>query len=146
MNLREACDADLPAVLEMAAAFCATAGEAFDGEHTLRQIAGIRAAGFLLVVENGGQVIGMLAAVAAPGLCSPALRMHEVCLWVVPGHRQGHALLLLLREFDRRAEAAGIPSAQLSDLPNSPPSLQRIFRRMGFAPAGSAFIKHYRSA
>lgn len=145
MIVREATDADIVDVLDMAAAFCAHAGEPFDTEHTLVQIAGIRHAGFLLVAEHGGQLRGMIAAVTGPCMCAPVLRMHEVSLWVRPGHRDGHALLLLLREFDRRAEAAGVHSAQLSDLTSSPPSLRRIFQRMGYLPAGTAFIKHFGS-
>lgn len=145
MLVRDATDRDIPTVLDMAEAFCRVADEPFDRGHTLTNTVAIREAGFLLVAENGGNVMGMLAALPAPGLCSPELRAHEVCMWVTPGHRDGHALLLLLREFDRRAESAGIPSAQLSTLATSPPSLTKIYTRMGYAPVGSSFIKRYRS-
>lgn len=145
MILRDATDDDLEAVLAMAREFCAHAGENYHREHTIANITGIRQGGFLLVVENGGNVVGMLAAVAAPGLCSPGLRMHEVCLWVTPGHREGHALLLLLREFDRRAVASGATSAQLSSLATSPPSLTRVYNRMGYTPADSSFVRIFGS-
>lgn len=145
MKLRDATDDDLPDVMDMARDFCAHAGENFDRAHTLANIDGIRQGGFLLVVENGGRAIGMLAAIAAPGLCWPGLRMHEVCLWVRPGHREGHALLLLLREFDRRAVASGATSAQLSSLASSPPSLTRVYNRMGYAPADSSFVRIFGS-
>lgn len=145
MRVRDATDEDLDAVLAMAADFCAAAGENYERAHTLVQIAGIRHAGFLLVAENGGNVVGMLGAVAGPGLCSPDPKMHEVCLWTVPGHRQGHALLQLLGEFDRRAQAAGVSGAQLSSLASSPPALARIYQRMGYEPTDSSFIKRFRS-
>lgn len=143
MILRDATDADLPDVLNMAADFCDHAGRNYDRAHTLANIDGIRQTGFLLVVENGGRAVGMLAAIPAPGLCSPEVTFHEVCLWVVPGHRDSQALLQLIREFDRRAEASGAAEAQLSALTNGPIGLVRVYNRMGYSPADYSFIKRF---
>lgn len=146
MIVRDFIDADLDAVLAMAAAFCAAAGEDFERDHALTNLAGIRHAGFLLVAEDAGQLIGMVAAVAGPGLCTAKLRMHEVCLWVEPGARRGAALMRLIRAFDRRAEQAGVSGAQLSLLPSSPEGLAAVYRRMGYGPGDSSFIKRYGSS
>lgn len=140
MRVIDATDDHLEAVLEMAAAFCAIAGERFDRVHTLANIAGIRAGGFLLVAQDDDRAVGMLAAVAAPGLCSPDPVLHEVCMWVAPDGRGTAAMLLLMREFDRRAAAQGI-SSQLSTLPTSPEALSAIYCRMGYEPVGSSYIK-----
>jgi hypothetical protein len=147
MRLRDATDEDIPAVLDMARAFYESSDQdtdgPFDAAHTLGNIAGIRHAGFLLVVENGGNLVGMLGALFAPGICSPRLRCMETCLWVNPGHRAGTGLLMLVREFDRRATAAGVGTAQLSMLANSPPALARIFERMGYGLGDTTFTKRF---
>lgn len=144
MRILDATDDHMGAVLNMAAAFCAEAGEAFDRDHTLANIAGIRAGGFLLVgeddIEGHPFVTGMLAAIPAPGLCSPAPVLHEVCLFVRPEERTGSTLLRLLREFDARAQTMRM-SSQLSVLPTTPVALIDLYDRMGYQPVGSSFIK-----
>lgn len=147
MRLRDATDEDIPGVLAMARAFYAASDQdtdgPFDEAHTLGNIAGIRHAGFLLVIENGGNLAGMLGALFAPGICSPRMCCMEVCLWVNPGHRASTGLLMLVREFDRRARESGAVKAQLSILANSPPGLRRIFERMGYGLGDTSFNKRF---
>lgn len=143
MIIRDAIEADMGAVLAMAEAFCALAGEPFDAAHTVANIAGIRHAGFLLVALEDDEPVGMLAAVASPGLCSPEPVMHEVCMWVVPERRSTGAMLRMVREFDRRAEASGARGSQLSTLANSPEGLAGVYHRLGYAPNGSSFYKAF---
>jgi GNAT superfamily N-acetyltransferase len=147
MNVRDAHDDDLPAVLDMARRFYVAAGEpegAFDGLHTLTNVNALRANGALLVVEAPkGELVGMLGMLVVPGLCSPAPRVHEVCLWVEPGHRGSVALLRLLREFDRRATESGAMGAQLSALSSSPPALRKVYERMGYALADTSHQKRF---
>lgn len=144
VRIIDATDDHMGAVLNMAAAFCAEAGEPFERDHTLANVAGIRSGGFLLIAEDAIEghpfVTGMLAAVVAPGLCSPAPVLHEVCLFVRPDERTGSTLLRLLREFDARASKMGM-AAQLSVLPSTPAAMIDLYGRMGYLPVGSSFIK-----
>jgi hypothetical protein len=146
VNVRDAIDADVPAVLDMARNFYEAAGSpdgAFDPLHTLTNINGVRAAGALLVAEDAGVLVGFLAMLLVPGLCSPALRAHEVCMWVQPGHRGSVALLRLLREFDARAEASDAVGSQLSMLSSSPPKLRKVYERLGYVLADTSFQKRF---
>lgn len=142
MLIRDATDADMPAVIAMAQAFCEAAGEPFDPKFAMANITAVRSGGFLLVADDeAGGVFGMLAAVRAPGLCSPGMCLHELCLWVDPDRRGGAALLRLVREFDRRAEASGARKAQLSALPSSPTGLANVYHRLGYQQADMSFHK-----
>lgn len=146
MIVRDARDEDTGAVVYMARCFYEAAGSPdgpFDGLHVLANINGVRAAGSLLVAEQRGVIVGMLAMLLVPGLCSPALRAHEVCMWVEPGKRGSAALLRLLREFDRRAEASGAVGAQLSTLASSPAKLRGVYERMGYVLADTSFQKRF---
>lgn len=146
MIVRDATDNDEPALLDMARQFYAAAGEPdgpFDLGHTVDLIRGVRVTGVLLVAEHAGAPVGMLAMLFGPGMCNPAQRAHELCLWVQPGRRGGTALLGLLREFERRAIERGAVGAQLSALTTSPPALRKVYERMGYAPADSSFSKRF---
>lgn len=148
MDVRHATDDDLPALLELSAAFYAASGYDRDGPfnalHTAAMIGAVRAHGILLVAQDaGGEVVGMVALMIGPGLCNAALKASEVAWWVDPDQRHSRAGLLLLRAIEPAARAAGCIGVQMTLLPSSPSQVADVYRRLGYIHTETSFTKHW---
>lgn len=147
MIVRDATDDDLPALLELAADFWRVSGYDADGDfdpmHTAQHIGFIRTAGFLLVAERDGVVVGMLGMIAAPGLCSPARKAHEVCWWVAPSARRSSAALRLYRAIEPRVRAMGLAGYVMTHLTSSPAEVASIYEHGGAKLTELSYTKRF---
>lgn len=99
--------------------------------------------GLVLVMEGGsGKPIGMLVALAHPGITSPALQATELAWWVEPDHRGSREAMTLLSEYEAWARAQGCVSITLSNIHHQKgDAVQRIYEHMGYRMLESSFAK-----
>ncbi len=144
--IRAARPADMPAMLAMGRAFNEEAGYAeavpFCEVTFEANLAIFGHAGLLLVVEKGGQVVGMAAADVAPSVCNHAVKIGREAFWyVAPEHRKGVGKKLLAAlEYAAVERGATFFDVVAEDGKRSL-ALARIYRAAGYSPTESTFRK-----
>jgi hypothetical protein len=140
--VREAKSADRAAIVRMARAFHEASGLPlpFDPVYaamvTQAYIADSNK--LCLVLDEGGPA-GVLAASVYRHPLAPVLAADELIWWIEPEHR-GRAALEMLSTYEAWARSKGCAVIGMA----TPPGDERaavIYRRRGFAAAGSHFIK-----
>lgn len=99
-----------------------------------------------LVVDRGGELVGMLVGMVAPVWFDPTLRVGaELGWWIDPQERGGPAAVRLLRAFEAWALEAGVDGVVMSELtplgevPHASPAA--LFERCGYRPLERAHLK-----
>jgi GNAT superfamily N-acetyltransferase len=144
VTVRRATVEDVPALQRMAAAFAASdvypagslpAPPPCDIEAFVRFDLGV-----VFVLEESGQVAGMLAARV---LESGAARIaDELVLWVEPAYRHGRGAFRLAREFEAwaRGPAAGCGWMKMV-APASNPKVGAFYASLGLTPIETHYLK-----
>ena len=146
IRVSDATAADLDALLDLGSRMHAESVEPYppiDKEHTRRHLdAALSMSGTYLIVlaEDEGIPVGMMAAVMGPYSFSPRLRAASDILFVLPEYRGGMAAIKLIRRFREWSECAD--SATLSVATGvSSERTGRFFELMGFRPMGMMYQK-----
>lgn len=144
--IRPAQTEDLSALLAMGRAFNEEAGYAetipFCEDSFKLNLAIFATANLLLVVEEGGEAVGMGAADVGPALCNHAVRGGREAFWYLkPGHRKGHGKKLLVAlECAAREQGAAFFDAVAEEGKRSEP-LARVYRAGSYNPIERTFRK-----
>jgi GNAT superfamily N-acetyltransferase len=146
MNIRQAVEADTPALLRMGAAFFATtsysAFATYDADAVSRLVDQMRETGVLLVAEDGGALVGMAGLVVAPFMFDArVIAAYEVMWWVDPAAQGGGTGKALLAAIEPACRARGCTAIQMVHLATSPPQASALYERMGYAHSESSYTK-----
>lgn len=145
MQIRNATEADLPAIVRMAAAFYPTTSYPGLAPMDEASVAGVARfcmdAGVMLVADDDG-VCGMVGLVISPFLFNAQITTaNEVVWWVDPqaqGKGAGKALLAAIEPACRAKGCAGVVMVHMA---NSPPQAAALYERMGFSHTESTYTK-----
>lgn len=142
--IRQAKPDDVPRVMEMVTAFLnATSYKTITPD---RDLLGHRIAGFisgltgkLLLAEQDGQVVGMIAAVVYPHLLTGVMQGSEIVWWVDEDARKSGAGLQLLAAAETWYRAMGAETSHVVSWGDD--RLDRLFTRIGYQPYEKVFVK-----
>lgn len=141
--IRRAQVGDLPDLIRMAGRFAAVARPdlPIDDAYLAGSFRSMIASGqhLVLVLDVDGRARGVFCAALSRSPWSPIGVASEQILWIDPSHRGGMAVLQMLRTYLEWAQAMGCARAYLVAL--SGRSLDRLYRRAGFAPSEITFEK-----
>lgn len=99
-------------------------------------------AGYILLLEDDGKVVGFLSALVMPDPFNGVHMAAETCWFVSKSHRQGLAPIRLIREFETEARKRGCERALMSHLTKlTPERLGRLFEKRGYSLHEQVFIK-----
>lgn len=141
-TVREATPADLATIVAMALTFNRSTEYAahivFHPDRVRETAVALMEAerGLLLVVEQGGDVIGMLAAAVTLHPLSGDLVANEIAWWIEEAARGSRAALQLLRRYEQWAREQGATVIQMAA-----PDVRtgRFYVRLGFAPVETLY-------
>lgn len=142
--LRQATEADLPAVLGMLEQFV---GRYYDGLIACDQAAQLSVAqmaleqGGLWVVDTDGDVEGVLGLVLAPLPSSGELAALECAWWVNPIARTPELAREMFDAAERWAQAHGAAVMQLTQPAQARPAMARYYRSLGFVAVETTWQK-----
>lgn len=149
MTIRDAGEADIPYLLDMAVRFCAASGHAdhaaFDPasmEHTLRHLIGGED-GILLVAEEDGALAGMAGGLVYPlYFAAGCLTGQELFWWVEPAFRGGRAGPALLRGMEEAARAKDASTFVMGALESlRPGAVGALYQRSGYRPMEHLYLR-----
>lgn len=144
--IRLATPDDGPALMRMGEAFFAESGHgdrfAFDRVSFAHTCSALGVAGLLLVVEQGGKVVGMAGVDVAPSICNHSVMVARETFWYVdPDYRKGLGRKLLVAlETAAASHGAAFFDVVAEPGPRSKP-LERLYEMAGFNPAERTFRK-----
>lgn len=142
--IRPATEADLPALLALAAAMRAEAPLFRDRPWRPERVEAVLRAcaerGALLVAHGEGQPIGFAACTVEESAWFGDLVAAEQALYVAPAWRSSRAAVAMVREMERLAAAAGAGWLDAGD--HSGNGLAgRLYRALGFTEVGRSYRK-----
>lgn len=136
VTIRDATDADLPRLLEMAQGFLTTtaygARVPFDAEHFTRLAELLRTQGRLFVAVRESRVVGMLGVLVLNHPISNERVGNEIVWWVDPEARSLNAWRALFRDAERWAREVGAVRMQFGAYHDD--RLERLYRHLGYDP------------
>lgn len=144
MIVRNATEADIPHIVEMAQRFYPVSPyPALYGGMADTQAAGLALVamhgaegidpGVMLVAEEDGALIGMACLCADRATFNPAVRIaSELVFWIEPEHRGGMAAVRLLKAAEDRAREQGVQVNRMAVLSTSPAQAAQLYERMGY--------------
>lgn len=146
MNVRNATEKDVDAIVEMSSKFYATThyrGFADMCGDTVEALARtLIDTGVMLVAEDRGEVIGMAGLFVGPFPFNTAKSgAYEVVWWVSQDTRGSGAGKSLMAAIEPACRARGCNIIQMLTLPNSPPHAGKIYEAMGFAHSETSYTK-----
>lgn len=90
--------------------------------------------GVMLVAEDDGALVGMLALYLDAATFTPAVVAGEIVWWMEPENRGGMGAIRLVREAEKAAKARGADVVRMAVLGTSPHEASEILQRLGYAP------------
>lgn len=144
--IRPAVPADLPAITEMGRAFFAEAGWADKAEFCPNSFAQtlvrLASGGILLVVEKGGEAVGMAGALFSPAYWNEKVLIGQELFWYCkPAHRKG-AGAELLSQLESAAKARNVKFfGMVAEHGLRHEALAQVYKRAGYALAEHTFCK-----
>lgn len=92
------------------------------------------------LVENDGRIVGGIGFVIAPPLWNRRIMgISEVFIWTAPD-APPTAFLRLVKQFMKRKTETGAIYRELVNLTSSPPSIAKVYERMGLRKAQETWI------
>lgn len=147
IQIREAVDGDVPAIIEMGRSFFDASGYsgiiAFDAKtaKTAIETIIIDKHAIILVAEIHEQLIGMVAAILHPFYFNiNHLTGQELVWWIEPEHRTGTAGIRLIKAIEQWAKSNGAKTFSMISLANNR-RVEQIYERRGYLPSENTFIK-----
>lgn len=145
MLIRNATEADLPAVVSMGERFYATTHykdfAAYNPASVEALARMLMDTGILLVADDNGPV-GMVGLCVAPFAFNADVKAaYEVVWWVNPEQRGGLTGARLLKAIEPAAKDKGCAAIQMLHMSNSPPQAGQMYARMGYAHTESSWTK-----
>lgn len=146
MTVRLATEADLPAIVEMGAAFHAFSGERVpycraSAEASARAVMNM---GFILIAEDDGDTLGMIGIAITPLFFNFAETMAQELMWWVDESARGTgAAMRLIRDAEIEAARRGVCRLHMLRLANSPPHLATLYDRLGYRVGESSHVKEF---
>lgn len=144
--IRPAVPDDAPAIIEMGRAFFAEAGwadkAAFCPESFAQTLGRLAEHGILLVVEKGGEVVGMAAALFSPAYWNEKVLIGQELFWYCkPLHRKGVGTELL-KQLESAAKARNVQFfGMVAEHGLRHEALAQVYKRAGYFPAEHTFCK-----
>lgn len=145
--IRAAKEEDFPRMLEMGRAFFIESGfnqEAeWDDESTLVMFRQVLSGGGLFVSDYGGQLVGMVGALAFPFYFNAHhMTAQELFWWVSPEYRRGVSGMKLLRAVEQWAKDKGCKTMMMISLPKLADSpAAAVYEKTGYRASEQTFIK-----
>ncbi len=149
MTLRYATLEDIPALMALGEGFFAGLGypeDDLDREGIPRVLHDlvISPAGFVLVAEVGGVIVGAMLGLAHVPVFARRMQASELGWFVSPGHRGSRDALRMIEEFEAWARQRQCVRVVLSRLMNMrPDAVGRLYVRLGYAERESSFAKAF---
>lgn len=141
--IRQATDADIPALAAMGARFHAASDYANlltpTPEAVERTLRGLLAGGVIFVGEQDGVLAGAILGMVMPHFLSGELVCGELAWWVDPAHR-GSLGVRLLRRLEEWARAQGAVRMAVA-APAGAPRVDALYLRTGYCMVEKAFMK-----
>jgi GNAT superfamily N-acetyltransferase len=146
MNVRDATESDVGAIVEMSSKFYATTNYRsyvnMDEDTVANLVRMLIETSIMLVAEDAGEIVGMAGMVVAPFLFNTSIKgAHEVVWYVSPDSRGGGAGKEMLRAIERSAKAKGCRIIQMLTLATSPAQAGQAYERMGYANSETCYTK-----
>lgn len=146
MQIRNATQADIPAIVRMSGDFYPTTsypGFAAMDVPSVEAVAQLCiASGVMLVAEHDGEVVGMVGLVLSPFLFNAAKTLaYEIVWWVDESARTTGAGRALLAAVEPACRAKGADAVVMIHMANSPPQAALLYERMGFEHTESSYTK-----
>ena len=144
--IRQAEPRDMPSVIEMGEAFFAEAGWAgraeFCRESFSETATRLMENGILLVVDKGGEAVGMAAAVSSPAYWNRKVFIgQELWLYCKPAHRKGVGAELL-KQLESAAKARNVKFfGMVAEHGLRHEALAQVYKRAGYSLAEHTFCK-----
>lgn len=149
VTVRRATQDDLPAYMDLAAAFVATTPVSniisFDREGTA---AFVEAAldnpdMLILVAEDGGKIVGITGALAYPMYFNPAKRVAQELWWyMAPDARGGNAGSLMFKTIERWAKDVGAEAMFMIALADGRvDKMEKVYQRAGYGPVERTYVR-----
>lgn len=144
--IRNATQADVPAIVEMSAKFYATTSYAgwaeFNPETVAALASNLAENHVMLVAEADGKVCGMVGLFVAPFMFNAdRVGAYEVVWWVDPDAQGAGVGKALLAAIEPACKAKGANAIQMVHLASSPPQASMIYERMGYAHTESSYTR-----
>lgn len=146
--VRDACAADIPALVDMGMQFAAYQSltvevDPYVLDETIRQLIANDDAVVLVASHHGHDPHGVLVGMEVALWFAPDTRVaSELAWWVNPSHRGGSAGVRLIRAFERWAKARGIAHVCMSDIQtNDSASAGPLIERRGYRLTERSYIK-----
>lgn len=148
MQIRDATENDLNAIVAMGAKFYATTRDSeiipYDEASCAYMAQLMLETGVLMVAERNGAVVGMVGLLLSPYPFNFNFKWtSEVMWWVEPEHRDTGAGIALLRECDVANVKVGAKIGHMQLLANSPEHVAKLYEMLGYEHSATAFIKVY---
>lgn len=146
MNVRDATESDVDAIVEMSSKFYATTNYRSYANMDADTVAGLVRmlidTSVMLVAEDAGEIVGMAGMVVAPFLFNTSIKgAHEVVWYVSPDSRGSGAGKDLLAAVEQQAKAKGCRIIQMLTLATSPVQAGQYYERAGFAHSETCYTK-----
>jgi GNAT superfamily N-acetyltransferase len=147
MTLRYGTLEDIPALTALGEGFFAGLGYPDDDldrdgiPQVLHDLV-ISPAGFVLVAEVGGAIVGAMLGLAHVPVFGRRLQASELGWFVAPDHRGSRDAVRMIAEFEAWARQRECVRVVLSRLMNMrPDAVGRLYERLGYAERESSFAK-----
>lgn len=145
MQIRNATQADVEAIVSMSARFYATTSYAefadFDPDAAANLANLMIDTGVMLIAETD-RPVGMVGLIVSPFLFNAAHKTAcEVVWWVDDDQRGSGAGVALLRAIEPACRAHGCTAIQMVHLANSPPQAALLYERLGYVHSESSYTK-----
>jgi GNAT superfamily N-acetyltransferase len=146
MRVRNATEADVPAITAMARKFYGTTAYANFTPMSDDTVSGLARtmidSGVMLVADRDGELVGMAGLFVGPFLFNNAIKTaHEVVWWVDPDAQGMGAGKALLGAIEPACRARDVHAIQMVHLSTSPPQAAALYERMGYHLSESCYTK-----
>lgn len=146
-KIRKAVPEDFAAVVPMAESFYKstdyyTGGMDFDMPSILEYYILMLTAGFIMLAEEDGKLVGMMGCLVTPfQLNANYLMCTEAMWWVNPDHRGLSVAKDLILESELEAKALGCSRMVMSSLRTSPEVVDKWYENSGYMLTEKAFMR-----
>lgn len=145
-NIRMAVPEDFHKILPMAHTFIGSAKE-FEGmpvdvPSILEHYISMLEYGFVLVAEDGDELVGMLGTLVGPFPFNRNVIVCTECMWwVSPDYRHKGLAGEMMRMAEEEARSAGCHKFVMSALGSSPEKVGAYYQSKGYAPYETAYVR-----